>query len=180
MYQAHKKLLDKHVNVFSVKTDAFVIRRDQLRYTRKLLDFDKVLGTWRAERNKVIAEPTQKWKQSKNEIPDIPKYGSERIDVVNEWDTESIAKQIEVQNPFVIRAKFAGSGKSYIAKYLSKLGYKVLFVAPTNKLNQDIDDEATTSMKFFSVPVEGGERLPWFDHSGYNLIVFDEIYMNGL
>ena len=180
MYQAHKKLVDNHVNVFSVKTDAFIIRRDQLRYTRKLLDFDKGLGTWRAEHNKVISEPTQKWKQSKNEIPDIPKYESERIDVVDEWDTETIAKQIEIKNPVMIRAKFAGSGKSYIAKYLSKLGYKVLFVVPTNKLSQDIDDEATTSNKFFSIPVEGGKRLPRFDHSEYNLIVFDEIYMNGL
>ena len=99
---------------------------------------------------------------------------------MNEWDTESIAKQIEVQNPVAIRAKLAGSGKSYIAKYLSKLGYKVLLVAPTNKLSQDIDDEATTSIKFFSIPVEGGERLPRFDHSGYNLIVFDEINLNGL
>ena len=69
----------------------------------------------------------------------------------------------------MIRSKYAGGGKSHIAKYFSKLGYKTLFVVPQNNLSQNIQDDAVTTNKF-----------PEFDHSEYNVIVFDEIYMNGL
>ena len=34
--------------------------------------------------------------------------------------------------------------------------------------------------KFFAIPVGDGEKLPEFDHSNFNCIVFDEIYMNSL
>ena len=68
----------------------------------------------------------------------------------------------------------------HIAKHFSKLGYKTLFVVPQNSLSQNIDDEAITTNKFFAIPVGDGEKLPEFDHSRFNCIVFDEIYMNSL
>ena len=79
----------------------------------------------------------------------------------------------------MIRSKYAGGGKSHIAKHFSKLGYKTLFVVPQNSLSQNIDDDAVTTNKFFAIPVGDGEKLPEFDHSSYNCIVFDEICMNG-
>ena len=97
-----------------------------------------------------------------------------------------------------IRSKYAGGGKSHIAKHFSKLGYYTLFVVPQNSLSQNIDDDAVTTNKFSAIPVGDGEKLPVapraiargaiardvaslpeFDHSNYNCIVFDEIYMNG-
>ena len=80
----------------------------------------------------------------------------------------------------MIRSKYAGGGKSHIAKHFSKLGYNTLFVVPQNSLSQNIDDDAVTTNKFFSVPVGDGEKLPEFDHSDYDVVVFDEIFMNGL
>ena len=68
----------------------------------------------------------------------------------------------------------------HIAKHFSKLGYKTLFVVPQNSLSQNIDDEAITTNKFFAIPVGDGEKLPEFDHSKFNCIVFDEICMNSL
>ena len=79
-----------------------------------------------------------------------------------------------------MRSKYAGGGKSPIAKHFSKLGYKTLFVVPQNSLSQNIDDEAITTNKFFAIPVGDGEKLPEFDHSKFYCIVFDEIYMNSL
>ena len=73
-------------------------------------------------------------------IPTIPVYENETLDVENEWDTESIAKQITEKSPLIIRSKYAGGGKSHIAKHFSKLGYKTLFVVPQNSLSQNIDD----------------------------------------
>ena len=46
------------------------------------------------------------------------------MNVKDEWDTETIAKDIIKHNPMMIRSKYAGGGKSHIAKYFSKLGYK--------------------------------------------------------
>ena len=91
----------------------------------------------------------------------------------------------------MIRSKYAGGGKSHIAKHFSKLGYKTLFVVPQNSLSQNINDDAVTTNKFFAIPVgdgelrspsgrsREGEKLPEFDHSSYNCVVFDEIYMTG-
>ena len=73
----------------------------------------------------------------------------------------------------MIRFKFAGGGKSHIAKYFSKLGYKTLFVVPQNNLPQNIQDDVVTTNKFCSI---NGDKFPEFDHSQYNVIVFDEIY----
>ena len=78
----------------------------------------------------------------------------------------------------MLRAKYAGSGKSYIGKHLQKMGYKTLFVVPQNMLKQEIDCDAETLNKFFSIPVFKGDSLPPFDYSGYKVIVFDEIYMS--
>ena len=55
-----------------------------------------------------------------------------------------------------------------------------MFVVPQNSLSQNINDEAITTNKFFAIPVGDGEKLPEFDHSKFNCIVFDEIYMNSL
>ena len=77
----------------------------------------------------------------------------------------------------MLRAKYAGSGKGYIGKHLQKMGYETLFVVPQNMLKQEIDCDAETLNKFCSIPVFKGDDLPRFDYSGYQVIVFDEIYM---
>ena len=125
---------------------------------------------------------------NENVIPTIPEYTNETLEIKDEWDTENIAKQITEKSPLIRRSKYAGGGKSHIAKHFSKLGYKTLFVVPQNSLSQNIDAtvvgtgclEAITTNKFFAIPVGDGERLPEFDHSKFNCIVFDEIYMNSL
>ena len=52
----------------------------------------------------------------------------------------------------------------------------------TNRLLQEKGVAATTYNKFFSIAVheDVGEKLPQFDYSNYDIIVFDEIYMSSL
>ena len=52
---------------------------------------------------------------------------------------------------------------------------------PTNRLLQEQEVEATT-YKFFSIVVheDVGEKLPVFDYSPFNVVVFDEVYMSNL
>ena len=180
MQEDYNRLINNGVDVWSVKTDAFVIRHDHLNKAKKAIKFDNNIGGWRHENGKRMAPPSEKHKMNESAIPTIPVYENETLDVENEWDTESIAKQITEKIPMIIRSKYAGGGKSHIAKHFSKLGYKTLFVVPQNSISQNIDDEAITTNKFFAIPVGDGEKLPEFDHSKYNCVVFDEIYMNSL
>ena len=192
MHTDYTTLTENHIGVWSVKTDAFVIRKEHLRRAKNLIEFNEHIGGWRHEKSKNIAEPTELWKPKQNELIRLPVFKNDTRPIDDEWDTESIAKDIVTHNPIMIRSKYAGGGKSHIAKHFSKmLGYKTLFVVPQNSLSQNIDDDAVTTNKFFAIPVgdgelrspsgrsRDGEKLPEFDHSSYNCIVFDEIYMNG-
>ena len=79
-------------------------------------------------------------------------YKNETRHVKNEWNTETIAKDIIKHNPLMIRRKYAGGGRSHIDKHFSKLGCNTLFVVPENSLSQNIDDDAVTTNKVFQYP----------------------------
>ena len=191
MYEAYTKLEEKGVKVYSVKSDAFSIHQDDLSkvrpnpnhfiksYREGILDFEDAIGNWRVSTSR-INYPTEKYKFKYNKLIQIPLQENEALDVIDEWDTEAVCKQIIPNSPCMIRAKFAGSGKSYIGQYLNKMGYNVLFVVPHNRLSQEIEGEATTLNMFFSIPVNKGDDLPCFDHSDFNVIFFDEIFMSNI
>ena len=175
MQEDYRKLRNNGVDIWSVKTDAFVIRHEHLSKAKKAVTFNSNIGGWKPENGKRISPPSEKYKIKENTIPTIPEYTNETLEVEDEWDTESIAKQITEKSPLIIRSKYAGGHKSHIAKHFSKLGYKTLIVVPQNSLSQNIDDEAITTNKFIAMPVDDEEKLPEFDHNKYNCIVFDEI-----
>ena len=76
----------------------------------------------------------------------------------------------------MVKAEYAGCGKSYACKSMEQLGCNVLFVCPTNKLVQNNKDNGTTLNKFFSIGMTEETKMKKFDDSGYDVIVFDEIY----
>ena len=61
----------------------------------------------------------------------------ERININNEWNVDEICNNIIKYKHVMIRADLQGSGKTYAAQHMIKLGYRVLFVCPTNKLAQN-------------------------------------------
>ena len=177
------------------KTDSITIHEDDLdkvygyTYFRKwqegLLKFGDEIGDWRVEEKHTITLPTQPYKYKFNELPEIPKIKNINIPIEDERKTESICKKVIKQNPVIIRGKFPGTGKSYIGQHFQKMSKNVLFVVPTNRQLQEIQDkgiEATTYNKFFSIAVheDAGEKLPIYDYSPFDVIVFDEIYMLNL
>ena len=191
MYEAYNKLIAKGVKVYSVKSDSFTIHQDDLSkvrpnpnhfiksYREGILNFETGIGNWRVSTSR-INFPTEKYKFRYNKLIQIPIQENEALDVVDEWDTEAICKQIIPCSPCMIRARFPGAGKSFIGQHFQKLGYKVLFVVPHNRLSQEIEGEATTLNMFFSIPVNKGDDLPSFDHSPFNVIFFDEIFMSNM
>ena len=176
MYDSYEKLKANNINVYAVKSDAFHIAQKDVRKAKKVLNFGCEIGSWRVESNKVN-HISQRYSWRHNEIPAIPVYKSEREEVLDEWDVQAICEKIIRRKRMMLRAKYAGSGKSYIGKHLQKMGYNTLFVVPQNMLKQEIDCEAETLNKFFSIPVFKGDSLPPYDYSGFKVIVFDEIYM---
>ena len=81
----------------------------------------------------------------------------------------------------MVRAKHAGSGKSYACAHMAKLGYNVLFVSPTNVLCKELLKdhliESITINNFFGFGVnEDNSFIKQFDSTDYNCIIFDEIY----
>ena len=186
VYEAYETLKENGIGVYSVKTDALTIKKDDVARTVKLLKVEEgkhKIGGWRLEKSKRVRLPTDDYKLKYNELVVVPQPKNERLNIEDEWDTHTICKQIiDCGGKCLIRARFAGSGKSYIGEYFQKLGYNVLFVVPTNRLLQEKEVEATTYNKFFSIAVQqdASEKLPSFDYSSYDIIVFDEIYMSNL
>ena len=191
MYEAYTKLVANNVKVYGVKSDAFSIHQDDLTRVagipnhfiktlrEGILTFETGIGSWRVSTTR-INYPTEKFKFKYNQLIQIPLQENEALDVVDEWDTETICKQIIPNSPCVIRAKYPGSGKSFIDTYFKNLGYNVLTVVPHNRLSQEIEGKATTLNMFFSIPVNKGDDLPCFDHSAYDVIFFDEIFMSNI
>ena len=122
--------------------------------------------------------PIQKLQLKENKPTELKSISVNHLDVPDEWDTVYTCELFQKHRRVMVRAEYAGSGKSYACEYMRKLGHKVVFVCPTNLLKQDIGGEAVTLNTFFSVtmPGKGAEPLPKFDDSQFDVIVFDEIF----
>ena len=176
MYEAFEKLKENDVKVYAVKTDAFHIAKEDMKKARKLMEFGNEIGQWRVDKKRVgCVQERYVWKH--NEIPRMPVYKNERLEVEDEWNVEKICKDIVRKRNCMIRAKYAGSGKSFIGKHLQKMGHNVLFVVPQNMLKQEIECEAVTLNSFFGIAMNNESKMPKYDHSEFDVIVFDEIYM---
>jgi dephospho-CoA kinase len=53
----------------------------------------------------------------------------------------------------MLRAEYGGCGKSYICRYMEKLGYEIIFICPTNRLCQNYKEHGITLNKFFSIGI---------------------------
>ena len=176
VHETYNKLTKNGVDVCSVKTDACVIRSSDFEKARTLIDFDNGFGTWRKSKDDNIILPTKKYEQKENHEIKIEPLTVKHLDVPDEYDTIYMCKLFEQYKRVMVRAEYAGCGKSYACKEMEKLGHKVLFVCPTNKLAQNNKEHGVTLNKFFSVGMKDNEVIAKFDDSIYDVIVFDEIY----
>ena len=178
MNEAYETLMRDDVMVYSVKTDAFVIDKCNLGKAKGVLKFGSEIGDWRWSDK--FNFPSKAFCKQPSILCDIMEYENKTGDVKDEWNTDEIIDEhIMTNRRLMIRAEFAGSGKSYICKHLKNRNYKVLFVVHSNELGQQCGCEWTTINKFFGISF-GDERLNKFDYSGYDVIVFDEIYFHNV
>jgi hypothetical protein len=103
--------------------------------------------------------PTEDLQLKENEIIDIPTRNNERLKIKDEWDIETISHQIKECHPCLIKAKLAGSGKSYMGEYMKNLNHNVLFVCPNNKQIQEVGVDAIRNNLGKKCKYEVGEFL---------------------
>jgi hypothetical protein len=108
------------------------------------------------------------------------------LSIEDEYNADKLCEIIEKEKRMMIRADFAGSGKSYTCKEMPKRGHNVIFVCPTNKLASDYEKEeedeyakyginGITVNKFFGFGLTEDTKMTKFDDSEYDTVVFDEI-----
>ena len=176
MNTAYETLLKNGINVYSVKTDAFVIDTFNLKKARELLNFSNAIGDWKY--NYKYIHPYNPFHKQVSKLVDITEYTNKTGIVKDEYNTDEIIDDHVLTNRrLMIRGDVPGTGKSFICKHLQEKGYNVVFVVPTNNLKQECGVEAMTINKFFGISY-GDERLEKCDFSGFDVIVFDEIYFH--
>jgi hypothetical protein len=171
-------LINNGVEVFSVKTDAFTIRQCEVEKAKSLINFDNKIGNWRVSKTDDYKLPSHDFKILMNKEIQIVEPTAERIEIKNEWDTKEICSVFEDKKRVMVRAEYAGCGKSYAASYMEKFGHKVLFVCPQNKLA--FNSGGITAHKFFGYGASDDVNVAKFDATDYDVIVFDEIYMSAM
>jgi len=174
IYKDIKKLQENNIDVFSVKTDALTIRKKDLEAAKKLLNFGDDIGCWRFFKEKeAVNMPPYKYSVNKNFKQEFVKPELITKTFEDEYDTKLITDYILEHKKMMVRARYPGSGKSYLGLHL-----KALMNTPSNKLSQEFmlnDCEASTINRFFGVGVNPStDQIAKCDDS-QSVINFDEI-----
>jgi hypothetical protein len=146
------------------------------------------VGKWRVskEDHTDIKLPCESMAQKEVHEIKIVEPTTEQIPLTlqEEYDVDKICEIFEEKRRVVVRAEFAGSGKSHACKHMQKRGHNVVFVCPTNKLCQAINEDeetkdikAVTANHFFGVGLTEESRSARFDDAKYDVVVFDEIFL---
>ena len=84
--ESYNKFIKCGIDVFSVKTDACVIRSSELEKAHELMEFDNVFGTWRKSKDDNIILPSRPLQQKENHEINIEPLTVKQLDVPDEYD----------------------------------------------------------------------------------------------
>jgi len=117
-------------------------------------------------------------KQTQLEDIEIKELETQQLNITDEWNVNELCDRFEKHRRVMVRAEFAGCGKSHACKAMERRGHKVLFVCPTNKLAQNNRENGVTLNTFFGVGMSENpnDKIGKFDDTPWDVIVFDEIY----
>ena len=121
LLQIHKMQEDYNKST----NNAFVTRREHLSQAKKAVICNNNIRGWRHEKGKRIALPTEKRKMKANTLTTIYQNISTKRWKLKMRGAQIVSRSKETEkSPLIIRGKYAGGGKSHIAKHFSKLGLK--------------------------------------------------------
>ena len=125
MNTVYETLMKNSIEVYSVKTDAFVIDKCNLSKAKGLMRFGGDIGDWRSCDR--FNFPSKPFFVKTSFLDDIIEYENVTGEVKDERNTDEIIDEHVLNNRrLMIRAEYAGSGKSYICKHMKNRNYKVL------------------------------------------------------
>ena len=178
LMKAYDSLASAGVKMFSVKTDCFTIPAECETKARDVLAFDNGIGSWRVSKTDDIIFPFTMLQHEELTAIEFNHLITKELTIDDEWDVNELCDHFVENRRVMLRAEFAGSGKSFACKAMEERGYKVLFVCPTNKLALNNLENGCTLNAFFSVGMtdDATSRMSKFDDSKYDVIVFDEIF----
>ena len=178
LMQAYDGLTEANIKVVSAKKDCFTIPSGDEPLARTRLSFEEGIGSWRVSKTDDIIFPFDNLKCVELEDIEFSHLVTQELASTDEWKTDEMCDHFEQQRRVMVRAEFAGWGKSYACKAMEARGHKVLFVCPTNQLAQNNKENGVALNTFFAVGLtdDATQRMNKFDDSKYDVLVFDEIY----
>ena len=91
MNVAYEKLKQNDIQVYSIKTDAFVIDKCNLGKAKSLLKFGNGIGEWKYCNR--FRSPSEPFCRKPSFLENITEYSHETCDVKDEWNTDEIIKE---------------------------------------------------------------------------------------
>ena len=109
-----KLLQASGVDVYTVKTDSFTILSSRIEEAEELLNWEAGIGSWRFSRSDDIKFPDANnlLELKENSWKPLKEYPVRPIQLSDEYDMDAICKHFEEKRRVMIRAEFAGCGKS--------------------------------------------------------------------
>jgi hypothetical protein len=132
-----------------VKTDCFTIPAECEATAREILNFESGIGSWRVSKTSDIIFPMESLEHTQLDDIEMKDLETRQLDIVDEWNVNELCDHFEAHRRVMVRAEFAGCGKSHACKAMENRGHKVLFVCPTNKLAQNNQENGVTLNIFF-------------------------------
>jgi hypothetical protein len=123
MMDAYDRLVDAGVKMHSVKTDCFTIPAECEAKAREVLAFDQGIGTWRVSKTDDIIFPFDNLKCVELEDIEFSHLVTQELAIADEWNTDEMCDHFEQQRRVMVRAEFAGCGKSYACKAMEARGH---------------------------------------------------------
>lgn len=171
----------KGLDIGGVKTDAVLVRNshDEIKKTKFVLD-DNLGGIKLDEKPKSLVN--KQIKQKYNYLMEIPTMKVNVIKIKDEFNQNEFNTAFDNHNFIFIKSDIPGAGKSNSVKNYA--GEKTLFVCPFNELALEFRKEgyhSTTVNKLLGMFGDGSAeymKIKMFDISKFDVICFDEMYLN--
>ena len=109
-----------NIPIHSVKTDCFTIRASDLERAQSLLPFDQGRGTWRVSKTEDINYPYENLTMKPARDFTFTKPTTTEIKIKDEWDTNELCDLFESKRRVMVRAEYAGCGKSFACKAIGE------------------------------------------------------------
>ena len=129
MYSDYNKLINAGIIVCSVKTDAFTVKKSDLKQAKKVIKFSTNIGGWRISEKDNIYLPGVDYTLVQNNLLKIDNpITFETVKLNDEWDVKEICNVFKDKKRVMVRGDTPGCGKSFACEHMKTLGHKVLFV----------------------------------------------------